>query len=272
MDSSILHAIVLGILQGFTEFLPISSSAHLLLLPWVLSWRPFGLTFDVVLHGGTLLALLIYFRHDWKVLTLDLFKAIRSRDFDSTPSLRLLAGLFLGTLPAAVVGVFFADTIEEKFRHPAVTVVTLILFGLLLLWADRAGSRERRLKSAKPLDGFKIGMAQALALIPGVSRSGITITAGLALGLSRTDSARFSFLLGTPIIALATGDRLMHLLRSGPIQPETSHVLVVGVIFSFISGFLCIKYFLRYLESATYLPFVVYRLLLALCILVFLVF
>lgn len=255
------QAIILGILQGLTEFLPISSSAHLLLLPWIAGWQPMGLAFDVMLHVGTLLALLAYFRRDWLELGKDSLQLWSGRP--ANPGGRLIAALALGTVPALMVGWFFKDFIQAHLRHPIVTVVTLSAFGLLLLFADRLGDRKRTIGQVHWRDGLLIGAAQSLALVPGVSRSGVTITAALFLGLTRTESARFSFLLSTPIVALIGAKQTYDLIEAGPAVGEIGLALTVGVIFSFVSGFLCIKYFLRFLSTRTYLPFVVYRLLLA---------
>ncbi|MCH7803006.1 MAG: undecaprenyl-diphosphatase UppP [Acidobacteria bacterium] len=264
-----IQALFLGILQGITEFLPISSSAHLILLPWLAGWEAMGLTFDVVVHGGTLLALVIYFRQQWKEIGKQCLRFLMNPSVP--PQSGLLGALVVGTLPAILVGGLFEGFIENHLRTPGVTVLTLPLFGLLLGWADHQGSQSRDLKSIRLRDGLMVGLAQALALIPGVSRSGVTITAILMLGLNRADAARFSFLLGTPVIALATISRLYLLWGSASNETGSFLTLLVGVIFSFVSGFLCIKYLLRFLQTRTYLPFVVYRFLLAACIFVLLV-
>ena len=256
-----MQALFLGILQGITEFLPISSSAHLILLPRLLGWEALGLTFDVLVHGGTLLALVIYFRQQWKEIGKQFLRFVMNPSV--APQSGLLGALVVGTLPAILVGGLFEGFIEDHLRTPGVTVITLPLFGLLLGWADHQGSQSRGLESIRLRDGLMVGLAQALALIPGVSRSGVTITVILMLGLNRADAARFSFLLGTPVIALATISRLYPLLGSSSNETGSFLTLLVGVIFSFVSGFLCIKYLLRFLQTRTYLPFVVYRLLLA---------
>lgn len=257
----ITQAVVLGILQGLTEFLPISSSAHLIIVPWLFGWDHFGLTFDVMLHGGTLLAVCLYFFEDWKILTINLLRRLRGRHPDPGYSLDL--AVVVGTLPAIVVALVFRSLVEELARVPEVTVVTLTFFGLLLGWADRKGKSSRRFGGLGARTGFLIGLAQALALIPGVSRAGITITAGLLLGYSRSDAARFSFLLSGPIIALATLKGLFELLTGEEGGAMSGWALAVGVSISVITGFLVIKYFLRFLRSRTLMPFVVYRLGLA---------
>ena len=268
MNDSI-QALFLGILQGITEFLPISSSAHLILLPWLAGWEALGLTFDVAVHGGTLLALVIYFHKDWKGIGKQLLRFLMSPSV--APPSGLLGALVVGPLPAILVGGLFGGVIEDHLRTPGVTVLTLPLFGLFLGWADHQGSQSRGLESIRLRDGLIVGLAQALALVPGVSRSGVTITAILMLGLNRADAARFSFLLGTPVIALATISRLYLLWWSPSNETGSFLTLLVGIMFSFVSGFLCIKYLLRFLQTRTYLPFVVYRLLLAVFIFALLV-
>ncbi len=264
-----IQALFLGVLQGITEFLPISSSAHLILLPWLVGWEPMGLTFDVMVHGGTLLALVIYFREHWKEIGKQSLRFLMRPSVP--PQSGLLGALVVGTLPAILVGGLFQGVIEDHLRTPGVTVLSLPLFGLFLGWADHRGSQSRGLESIRLRDGLIVGLAQALALIPGVSRSGVTITAVLMLGLNRADAARFSFLLGTPVIALATISRLFLLWWSPSYETGSFLTLLVGVIFSFVSSLICIKYLLRFLQIRTYLPFVVYRLLLAVFIFALLV-
>ena len=262
------QAALLGILQGVTEFLPISSSGHLLLVPWLLGWAPLGLTFDVLVHGGTLAAVLIYFIKEWKQLSR---QSLRGLVNQSTEQARLLGALVVGTLPAVLVGWRLEGVIVAYLRSPEVVVVTLSGFGLVLWWADQRGSQARELGSLGVREGLLVGMAQALALIPGVSRSGVTISAALLLGVSRADAARFSFLLGTPLLMAATGRSLYGLWQAGSGAQYAILPLLIGVIFSFSSGYLCIRYFLRFLQTRTYRPFVVYRLVLAAFILLWLV-
>ena len=255
------QALFLGALQGLTEFLPISSSAHLLILPWLLEWESMGILFDVVLHGGTLLAILIYFRKEWKIFTLGILKRVRGTcsEFERN----LVDSIVLGTVPAVVVALLFRGPIEVHARRPLVTVVTLILFGALLWWADTRGEKERSLSAITIRDGFLIGLAQALALVPGTSRSGVTITMALLLGFTRSESARYSFLLAGPIIALGALKGTQEMLVASPeVAPHWMSVLG-GVLASFLVGYLCIKFFLRFLNRGSYLPFVVYRVALA---------
>ncbi len=273
LDNTLWQSIVLGILQGLTEFLPISSSAHLILVPWLLGWKEMGLTFDVALHAGTLLAVVVYFRRDLIELTRGFLAWLRgriTREPLSEPTqapARLALAILIGTIPAAIVAGLAGDEIESYMRSPLVTVFTLAFFGLILWLADRRGRHIRCIDDISLMDGFIAGVAQTLALVPGVSRSGITITAALFLGVKRADSARFSFLLGTPVIVLAALKGAYDVWRHFDDAGFSATPFILGIIVSALSGFLCIKYFLRFLQNRTYLPFVVYRWLLACCIL-----
>lgn len=259
------QSMILGVLQGLTEFLPISSSAHLILIPWMLGWPPMGILFDVVIHGGTLMAVLIYFRDDWKEVAEEFFNRVRSRRLLGGPH-SLLDSLVIATLPAIVVALIFKDPIEKFARTPTVTVATLSLFGLLLLIADRRHG-GRSVEQVLLQDALLIGMAQAMALIPGVSRSGVTITAALLLGFSRAESARLSFLLAGPIIALGSLDGALNLALGNGGESLTLAAVLIGVVTSFFVGFACIKYLLQFLRTRSFLPFVLYRFLLAAAIL-----
>ena len=273
LDNTLWQSVVLGILQGLTEFLPISSSAHLILVPWLLGWEEMGLTFDVALHAGTLLAVVVYFRRELIELIqgfLAWLKGRITREPLSEPTqapARLALAILIGTIPAAIVAGLAGDEIESYMRSPLVTVFTLAFFGLILWLADRRGRHIRRIDDISLMDGFIVGVAQTLALVPGVSRSGITITAALFLGVKRADSARFSFLLGTPVIVLAALKGAYDVWRHFDDAGFSATPFILGIIVSALSGFLCIKYFLRFLQNRTYLPFVVYRWLLACCIL-----
>ena len=259
-----LQGILLGILQGLTEFLPVSSSGHLILVPWLLGWQPLGLIFDIMVHVGTLLAVLVYFRHEWKQFSVLAFKRLtgRARNRNSF----LMDAILLGTIPAVVAGGLLKGVIEEHLRTPAVTALCLALFGLVLWWADRRGAKSRSLRSLTRKDGILIGLAQAVALIPGVSRAGVTLSAGLALGLNRSDAARFAFLLSAPVMALAGAAATYELLSARSAAAAAGladSTLLLGVSSSFVSGILCIRFYLRFLERRTLLPFVAYRFLLA---------
>ncbi len=259
-----IRAVILGALQGFTEFLPVSSSAHLLVLPWLAGWEPGGLTFDLFLHGGTLLALILYFRLPLARFARGvLFPASASEKWD-----RLLLPLITGTLPILVVGSALTLFDVERLRTPGVTCFNLAFFALLLWRADGSRETQTGLRSLTALQGFWIGLAQALALMPGVSRSGVTITAGLLLGLGRPQAARFAFLLGIPAISMAIGAKFLELSVSPALAPPwVSIEYLAGVLAAFLSGLLSIYFLLRFLDNHTVRPFVFYRLALSLVLL-----
>lgn len=269
------EVIVLGIVQGLTEFLPISSSAHLILVPWLLGWQQLGLAFDVSLHVGTLLAILLYFRNDW-IVVLKEIPALLAGKLRWSQSLVVV--LMAGTIPGALFGILAKDQIETHLRTPPVIIFCLIGFALLLWVAEQIGAQTRQISDARPVDGLWIGLFQMLALIPGVSRSGVTITAALFKKFRSWDAARISFLLSAPLIAgagLVEGRHAYHeylrgAMSSDPLMHQ-SHplaLLVLGISVSAITGLLCIRYFLRYLQKGKLLPFVIYRVLLGLLILV----
>ncbi len=260
MDS-FLQAIAKGILQGLTEFLPISSSAHLLIFPWLLGWQPSDLLFDVILHGGTLGALVVYFWSYLRQFIRDIVNGFRDKSEGT-----LLTPVAVGTVPTVVVALSFADTIEQQWRQPPVVVVTLAFFGVALWIADCFGKGHLSYRQLSWRHGLLIGLAQAMALVPGVSRSGVTITAALVIGLNRADAARFSFLLAIPVLTLATGGKLLALLGGADTGVNGVAPLVAGVLFAFVSGYLCIKYFLRFLQTRSLMVFCLYRLLLSLAV------
>jgi undecaprenyl-diphosphatase len=253
-----LHAIILALLQGLTEFLPISSSAHLILMPTLFDWEDQGLAFDVAVHVGTLLAVVAYFRHDLVRLLSAWLQSLAGKGM--TTEARLAWLVVLGTLPVVLAGLLLHDLIETSLRSPLVIAVTTIVFALLLGWADRNSRHLRDEYTLGLKDVLVIGLAQALALVPGTSRSGITMTAALALGLTRSAAARFSFLLSIPVIALAGGYETKKLLQLA--EPVAWDTLLLGTAVAGISAFLCIHFFLRLIERIGMLPFVVYRLLL----------
>ncbi|MBK9941226.1 MAG: undecaprenyl-diphosphate phosphatase [Kouleothrix sp.] len=243
----------LGIVQGLGEFLPISSSAHLILTPWFFGWPDPGLAFDVALHVGTLVAVVVYF---WRDLLTLVLAAPRPR----TPDGRLAWLLLLGAIPGGIAGVLLDDLAEQALRNPLLIAATLSIMGLVLLLADRRGSTHRGMGDIGPLDALVIGAAQALAIVPGISRSGITISVARARGIERAAAARFSFLLGTPLIAGAALFKLPHLLA----MPGTLNgPFLVGVLTAAMVGGLSIAFVLRYLQRAGLEVFVIYRLLLA---------
>ena len=258
-----MQSILLAILQGLTEFLPVSSSAHLILVPQLLGWADQGLAFDVAVHVGTLAAVLIYFRREIHKMLLAWLASISGRG--QTDDSRLAWAVLLGTIPVGLAGLLFHDIIETSLRSPLVIAAATILFGLLLWWADAKGARVRNEYSIGWRDVLVIGIAQAIALIPGTSRSGITMTAGLMLGLSRTGAARFSFLLSITVILLAGGLEIMKLVEEG--EGAIWGPLVLGTLVSGISAYLCIHWFLQLLERVGMLPFVAYRIVLGIVLL-----
>lgn len=255
---NLFHAAVLGALQGFTEVLPISSSAHLILVPWLLKWTESGLTFDVALHLGTFLALSLYFWRDIIELVVSFFDAVMSRRLN-TPARRLPFLIIASTVPAAVVGKLFEDPIESVFRsNPLLIASILVLFGLILGLADYFGRKRMVLDKIKPAGALIIGLMQCLALIPGVSRSGITITAALMLGFTRESAARFSFLISLPIVAGAALLKSVHLLKHG-IPPGEGLPMLVGIASAAVTGYISVAFLLRFVQKQSLAPFVWYR-------------
>ncbi len=251
-----IHIIILALVQGLSEFLPISSSAHLILMPILTGWQDQGIVYDVAAHVGTLTAVCWYFRRDIRLILLDWSQSLLTRQ--QTVNSRLGWAVLWGTIPTGLAGLLFHDFIAEQLRSPLVIASTTILFGLLLWYADVAARRERDEYTLTWKDVLVVGCAQALALIPGTSRSGITITAGLMMGLQRTAAARFSFLLSIPLIILAGGFEARKLLTT-QIDAEWSGILLM-VGLSAVSAYLCIRLFLKLLETMGMLPFVIYRL------------
>ncbi len=267
----IVQAIVLGIVQGLTEFLPVSSSGHLIVVPALLGWDDSfieSLAFSVMLHVATLLALLVYFRSDWLRLVPAGLAALRDRSFRDDPDRRLAWLLAASTLPAVIVGVLLNDVIETAFREPRLVAVTLVA-GAVVLWvADRLGSRSRPIAGLTFPMALGIGAAQALALVPGVSRSGISISAGLFAGLDREAAARFAFLMATPITAGA-GIWELRAILAGEAGVELPLVpLLAGMVASLLAGLVAISVLMRYLRSHGVGVFVWYRLALAALIIV----
>lgn len=267
-----LQALILGIIQGLGEFLPISSSGHLVLAPKFFRWSDQGLAFDVALHFGTLLALLAYFKNDWLKILRESYLlrqtyAIvveRRREFFVWKKVRrdLLFIILVATVPGVLAGTLLGDYAEVQFRNPLLVAVTLALGALLLLWADQNG--KQNLRQAKKITlpkGLLVGLAQALAVIPGLSRSGMTISAGLLVGLDRSLAARFSFLLATPIILGATVKEFPKAMNA-----QGGGFLLLGVLVAAVSGYAAIKYLLRYVENRSYKIFVIYRILLAILV------
>lgn len=252
-----LQILVLALVQGITEFLPISSSAHLILVPYFTNWPDQGLAFDVAVHVGSLGAVLWYFRRDLMPLTRAWLKSFRG---EHGPESNLVWAVGFGTLPVALVGLLLGDWIEAHLRGTLVIAATTIGFGLLLWGGDWVGQRRRDEYQLQWRDVLVIGLAQALALIPGTSRSGITITAALFLGFTRQAAARYSFLLSIPVILLAGGLKTKEMIETG--TPADGWAMIWGALLSGVAAYFCIHYFIRLLDRIGMLPFVVYRLLL----------
>ena len=271
MDLAI-QALVMGLVQGLTEFLPISSSGHLILVPWLFGWKdPFidSVAFTVVLHMGTLVALLVYFWRDWVRLVPAGLATIRDRSFRGDPDRRLAWLLLVATIPAVAVGPIFESKLEELVREPA-AVAAMLCIGAAILWlAERWGSKARDMAGLSFAESLGIGVAQVLALVPGISRSGISISAGLFLGLNRESAARFSFLMATPVVGGA-GIWEARKLMTGEVGVNPSlDVTLIGFVAAAIAGLLAIRFMLKFLRRQPVYAFVAYRI--AAAILVFIV-
>lgn len=267
------QAIILALVQAFTEFLPVSSTAHLTLFPWLLGWQDPGLAFDVALHAGTLVAVLLYFFKDWITLTLcglGLKYPANASAEEVGQHRKLFWYMVIGTIPGGLLGALFEKTIEERFRTPYVIAISLIVVALIMWWADSKSRMTRPIEQSNVGDAVTIGTAQALALCPGVSRSGITITAGLFRGFTREAATRFSFLLSTPLIAGAVVSHLPKLIKlhkAGGLDLPIS-TLLISILVSGVVGYLVIAFFLRYLQKHTLKVFIFYRLLFGIIVLV----
>ena len=277
----ILQAIILGLVQGATEFIPISSSAHLIIIPWLFGWTDQALTslsFDVALHLGTLLAVLVYFASDWLRLIRAGIASLVERKIGGDADRKLAWLIVIGTIPGGIAGVFGESKIDELFHQPGVQILQvamivmaaiIALLGSLLFFAEKYATHARGLKNIGLKDAILIGLAQALAIFPGVSRSGSTITAGLASGLERPTAARYSFLLSAPIIAGAGLKSLYEVIKGIHAVPSQELILFpVGIVMAAVSGFLCIHFLLKFLQRNSTLVFVYYRWALAVLILV----
>ena len=257
----IIQAIILAIVQGLSEFLPISSSGHLILVPDLLGWDDQGLAFDVAVHLGTLVAVVFYFREEiWRIFLAWTKSILNNLPDESKSDAKLAWGVLLGTIPVGIVGLIAKDFIELNLRSTLVIAATTIGFGLLLWVADVIGKRTRTLQQLNWRDVAVIGCAQAIALIPGTSRSGITMTAALLVGLDRQASARFSFLLSIPVIVLAGGLLMLDLLKQS--TPVDWTAIGVGTVVSAVCAYLSIRFFLQLLDRIGMAPFAIYRLLL----------
>ena len=264
---TIIQSIILGIVQGAGEFLPISSTAHLVLVPYFTGWKDPGLAFDVALHVGTLIALLLFFWKDWmEIISIFLNKiGITNKKIQNTrydiQNTSLVWLIVIATIPGAVFGFLFESKAETIFRNPLLIAFTLSFVGLVLFLADKYLKHRKNINQIDWKDSLLVGISQAVAIIPGVSRSGATITAGLWRGLNRTDAARFSFLLSAPIIFGAAIVKLPKLFSEG-----FDLNIILGIIFSALSGYLAIKYLLKFVEKYSYAVFFWYRLGLALIV------
>jgi undecaprenyl-diphosphatase len=270
--NSLIQSGILGILQGIGEFLPISSTAHLILVPHFFHWKDPGLAFDVALHFGTLIAVVAFFWRDWITILKLVFQ---NRVQNSTlPAGRqelkienygnnFLFIIIIATIPGAITGFFFENKAETIFRHPLVIAVALFLMGLALYMSDRFSKKTLFMGNIGWRKSIIIGLAQSVAIIPGVSRAGSTMSAALSLGINRKDAAKFSFLLSTPIVFGAAIVKLPEMIHAG-----INLSIIIGVFFSAVSGYLAIKYLIRFIEKIGYFPFFVYRSLVALIVII----
>jgi undecaprenyl-diphosphatase len=266
---NLIQAIILGIVQGVTEFAPVSSSAHLVLAPWAFGWPMPSVAFDAILHWGTLTAVIIYFRRDWVRVAKGFFRSLTARGaWSASPGGRLADAdsrlawwIIIGTLPAMVLGVAFKDFFESLFSSPISVGALLLVTALILVLGERAGvrarDRGREEGQINLADTLLIGLSQAAAIAPGISRSGATISTGLGRGLKRDASARFSFMLGAPIILGAGLLPLFDLVQAGGLRQELP-ALLVGFLTAAIAGYLCIKYLLSYLRHGSLYVFAAY--------------
>ena len=261
---TLIQAIIYGAIQGITEFLPISSTAHLVLLPWFMGWNDPGLAFDVALHAGTFIALIWYFRTEWIALIRATFRIIGGQRTGSDERMVML--IAMASVPGALAGFFGQELVETYLRSPLVIAFTLITLALVLVVAERTGRRERDLNSLTWTDAIVVGLAQATALVPGVSRSGVTITAALFCGVTREAAARFSFLLSTPIIAGAVLKQAFGMAAENPSGSELA-MLAAGIVTSGLVGYVAIAFMLRFLATNTTYAFIYYRIALGIVVL-----
>jgi|688.fasta_scaffold11808_16 undecaprenyl-diphosphatase len=264
---TILQSIILGLIQGLTEFLPVSSSGHLILVPYLFNWPQQELAFDVVLHFGTALAVLIFFYKDWIEMFFSLKNDLvgKKLNYDKlSDKTRLFINIILVSIPVALVGVLFEDKIEELFRNPLMTASMLIIVSFIMLFAEIIYKNKTHTSNISFIKSAVISFSQILALIPGTSRSGITISSGLFMGIERESVAKFSFLLATPLIIGATLVKIPYLFSSSNVQP---HILFIGMLASFLSGFAAIKFLMKYLRLNTLKIFIVYRIFIGVIIL-----
>ena len=258
---SIIQSVILGIIQGLGEFLPISSSAHLIIVPWLLKWQEHSLAFDIALHFGTFLAVAIYFFKDYLNIVIKGFSK------PSTSDGKLFWFIILAVIPAAVFGILLEDIVDSIFRKQILLIaIVLIVFGIVLYLIDRLIKKEKNLQNMGVINAVIIGCSQVLALFPGVSRSGITIAASMALGYKRDEAARFSFLISGPVIF---GASLLTFIKNYSAIKGELLFFITGILTSFIVGFAAIHFLLKFLKTGTFLPFVIYRVVIGLVIIGF---
>lgn len=253
---NLIQGIILGIIQGLTEFIPVSSSAHLVLVPWALGWPAPGLFFDTMLHWGTVLAIVTYFWRDWLAVIRGFFASLLTRGpWNSAPGGRLAPAenrlawaLILGTLPAVILGLLLNDFFESLFETPVAVALFLFVTAAILVVSERLGRRTRELSTLNIPDALVVGLGQALAIAPGISRSGATIAAGLLRGLTREAAARFSFMLSAPIILGAGAQQLVQVVTANEPTPDLS-VIIGGFLAALVAGYLCIRFLLAYLRQ-----------------------
>jgi undecaprenyl-diphosphatase len=257
----IYQAVVLAIVQAFTEFLPVSSTAHLILFPWLFGWKDPGLTFDVALHAGTLVAVIIYFFRDWVQIIAQGFGLKLGRDPDLRQNRGLLWLLAVASIPIGIVGYLFDKQADTVWRQPYVIGTMLIVVGVVIWAAERRRVGSKSMNTIQIGDAIVVGLAQAVSVIPGTSRSGATISAGLFCNMNRETAARFSFLLSTPAIAAAVAKKAWDIHKEGGIPPGMKMPMLVGIVVSGVLGAIVIAFFLRYVRRSSLMPFVYYRII-----------
>ncbi len=258
MSTDLIHSIILGLVQGITEFLPISSSGHLIAVPWLMGWKEHTIALDVSLHLATFFAIMFYFRNDWINIVREGFASIKEKKIAGPLERRLFWYIIVATLPAALAGLLAGDKIEEYFRNPVYIALTFGFFALVLYWADFRGKKEKPLGMLTAAKSFFIGIFQAVAIIPGVSRSGITISGALFLGFDRESAVKFSFLLTAPIIFAAGIYKINEIAAFTSASLWTS--FAAGFAAAFISSIIAIRFLLKFVRTHSFLIFVIYRL------------
>jgi len=258
----LLQSIILGAIQGITEFFPVSSTAHLVLSPWFFSWTDQGLPFNVALHMGSLIAIIYYFWRDWILIIKEFLQSVLKGSFEGRPNGKTGLYLVIATVPGALAGLLFEEYAAGLLRHPLSIAFSLSFFGVILYFSDRVSKKNKTVGEMNIVDCIIIGLSQVLAIIPGVSRAGITITGAMFRNLNREEAAKFSFLLGAPLIAGAGVFEARHLEYSAVMSVP----FIAGVLASAVFAFLAIKYLLRFVRKSSYTVFVIYRLGLAVLI------